>query len=136
MIGDVFEEDELRLYLSQNPGHVRPEMALVSDTQTLSGGREGLAGVARSDDIHNSTPWLAVECGQIVPDRRLIQGLILHPCHESGRRVGFPLNVTDSSISAFPQEELESEVESCNPGTKSQAIHQLIVADFDGSPTW
>lgn len=44
-------------------------------------------------------PWLAVEGSKVIPDKRVIQGRVVHPRHESGRSVGFPLDETNSSIS-------------------------------------
>ena len=38
-----------------------------------------------------------VECSKVGPDRRVIQGRVFHPRHETGRGVGFPLDVTDSA---------------------------------------
>ena len=76
---------------------------------TLSGEAEGLTGVAGREDMNAAAPWLAVEGFEIVPYRCLIQGRVRHPGHESGRRVSFPLDVTDSSISGLGDEYAEVE---------------------------
>jgi hypothetical protein len=94
---DVFQEHESRSHLSDNPADVGPDPSLVVSTELLPGNGEGLTWESRSDEIHDSTPRLAVECRDIVPDRSLIQSRLFHPCHESGRRVGIPLNVTHGS---------------------------------------
>jgi len=63
----------------------------------LSGGGDVLAGEAASDAIHDSTPRAAVEGGNVIPDRSLIQDRIFHPRHEIGRCIGFPLNVSHNA---------------------------------------
>lgn len=47
--------------------------------------------------MNDSTPRLAVEGGNVVPDRSRLQGLVLHPRHEEGRCEGFPLNMTNNA---------------------------------------
>jgi hypothetical protein len=115
MAGDVFEENKSRFALSDDPGHVGPEVPGVSNSGATTSDGKRLARVSRRDDIHDSTPRVAVEGCDIVPHRRSIQGLVFHPRHESGRAEGFPLNVTNSSISV--EGDVESEVEPSNPGT-------------------
>lgn len=70
------------------------------------------------DDIHEAAPRSAVEGGNVVPDRRAIQGRVFHPCHERGRCVGFPLDVTHSSISWGG--DMESEVKTSGSGAEGQ----------------
>jgi len=62
---------------------------------------EGLAGIAGSGEMNAAAPSAAVEGGNVRPDRSLIQGLVFHPRHESGRRKCFPLDETDSSIAGL-----------------------------------
>lgn len=111
-LGDVLQEDESRSHVSDDPGNVRPEPSLVIDTPTLSRRRERLTGEAGSDEVHSSTPRSSIEGGEVRPDRRLIQVRLIHPRHESGRRVGVPLNVSHGSggDSCESQGELESSV--------------------------
>jgi hypothetical protein len=67
--------------------------------------REGLAGVSgdeeprqRSRELTNeSSEARIVERGNVIPDRRSIQGLVFHPAHEAGRRFGLSLNITNGS---------------------------------------
>ena len=68
-----------------------------------------LARIAAMDDIHQAAPRSAVEAGNVVPDRRAIQGRVFHPRHESGCGVAFPLDVTNSSISGHSKVEAEVE---------------------------
>jgi len=124
MAGDVFKENKSRFALSDDPGDMGPEVTGVSNSGATTSDGEWLARVSRRDDIHDSTPRMAVEGCDIVPQRSRIQGLVFHPRHERGRAEGFPLNVTNSSISV--EGDMESEVESSNPSTKSQAIHSSL----------
>jgi hypothetical protein len=84
MMGDILEEHEGRLDLTDDAGDVRPEVARVVSAPAFACNRERLARIARSDDVHRAAPWLAIETGNVVPDRRVIQGRVFHPRHESG----------------------------------------------------
>ncbi len=83
------------------------------------------------DDIHASTPRFAVEGGNIVPDRRAIQGLVFHPCHESGRRIGVPLDVTDSSI--VGDGDVEAEIEATCARAEGEAAQDFFAAGLSAS---
>lgn len=107
--GDVFEEDPARPDFGDDPGDLGPEVPRVVGTPAISGQAEGLAGITGRDDMNAVAPRAAVEGSQIVPDRRWSQGLVFHPGHERGRRMGFPLDVTHSSVAGFG--DMQSEVE-------------------------
>lgn len=98
---DIFEEDGKRGDLGDDALDVGPKVTWIARASTATGKAEGLAGIAGREDIHAAAPRSAVEGFEIVPYRCLIQGLVCHPRHESGRGVSFPLDVTDSSISRF-----------------------------------
>jgi hypothetical protein len=115
MAGDVFEENKSRFTFPDDPGDMGPEVTRIFNSGATASDGEWLARVSRRDDIHDSTPRMAVEGCDIVPHRRRIQGLVFHPRHESGRAIGLPLDVANSSISV--DGDVESEVESSNPGT-------------------
>lgn len=51
--------------------------------------------------MNAAAPRSAIEGFEIVPDRCRIQGRVVHPGHESGRCVSFPLDVTDSAIAGL-----------------------------------
>lgn len=57
---------------------VRPEVAGVVGTTALAGVAVRLTRDSANDAIHEAAPRLAVEGAQIAPDRRVIQGTILH----------------------------------------------------------
>lgn len=108
---DVFNEHEPGSYLANDPSELAPESApLASDALPLSCVADVLAGESASDAIHAAAPRAAIEGDNIVPDRRLLQGRVFHPRHESGRGVGFPLDVHHSATSGHG--ECDTEVES------------------------
>ena len=99
MMGDILEEHEGRLDLTDDAGDMRPEMAWVVRTPALACHGERLARIARSDDVHRAAPWAAIEGSNIVPDNSLIQGRVFHPRHENGCGEGFPFDMAHSTIS-------------------------------------
>jgi hypothetical protein len=125
MMGDVFEEHEGRFDLADDPGDMRPEMAGILGTETLPRQGERLARISRREDVHCAAPRAAVEGGNVVPHRRVIQGRIFHPRHEKGRGVGFPFDMAHSSISG--QGEGESEVNATSPGTEREAEDACVI---------
>lgn len=120
MPADVFEEDAARADLDDDAPDVRPEVAGVFRAEPLAGGAEGLARIARSDEIHDAAPLSASEGLEIVPDRRVIQGLVFHPCHESGCCVGFPLDVTHSPQSGLG--DVHAKLEPAGSGAKREPV--------------
>ena len=119
MMGDILEEDELRLDLANDPGDVRPEVSRVIRAPALACDRERLARIARSDDVHRAAPRAAVEGSNIVPDNSLIQGRVFHPRHESGCGVGFPFDMAHSTISW--DGDGEPEIEPARAGAEGEA---------------
>ena len=124
MMGDILEEDEGRLDLADDAGHMRPEVARVVRTPALARDRERLARIARSDDVHRAAPWAAVEGSNIVPDNSLIQGRVFHPRHESGCGVGFPFDVAHSTISG--DGDGEPEIEPAGAGAEREAEEACV----------
>lgn len=108
---DVLPEEKRGLALVGNADLLEEEAAaLTVEPGLLSGDREVLARCAASDAIHDATPRAAIEGGEVVPDRSLTQGLLLHPGHEAGRGEGFPLDVHHTSTRSSGCE-VNSEVE-------------------------
>ena len=101
--GDVLQEDVARSHVSNDPGNVWPDPSLIIDTSTGSRLTERLARETGSDEIHSAAPRCAVKGREIVPNRRRVQGRLVHPGHECGRCVAVPLNVTHS-LGAEPGE--------------------------------
>ncbi len=124
MMGDVFEEDEGWFSLSDDARDMRPEVARVVRALPLARDAERLARVARSEDVHRATPRAAVECGNVVPERRLRQGRVFHPRHEDGRGIGVPLDVTHSSISGAG--DVEAEFQPAGAGAQREAEQGFV----------
>jgi hypothetical protein len=118
MMGHVLEEHERWSDLADDPRDVRPEMTGVGRRQPPAGDRERLARIPRKDDVHAAAPRAAVEAGNVVPDRRAIQGRVVHPRHEQGRGEGFPLDVTHSSISGTGED--EPQIEPADAGAEGE----------------
>ena len=104
---DIFEEGPFGPDLVNDAGDIGPEVAGIICTAALSGMAERLAGIAGRDDMNAVAPRAAIKGFEIVPNKRLSQGLVFHPGHESGRSMGFPLDISHSAISFFGDMEAE-----------------------------
>ncbi len=124
MMGDIFEEYEGRLDLANDAGDMGPEVARVVRAPALARDGEWLARIARSDDVHRAAPRAAVEGGNIVPDRRAIQGRVFHPRHESGCGEGFPFDMAHSTISG--DGDGETEVEPARAGAEGETEEACV----------
>lgn len=113
---DVLAKDPFRIDLFDHPRDLGPEVARIVRTPAFAGCAKRLARITGSDDMNASTPRLAVEGFEIVPDRRRSQGRVFHPCHDSGCRVSFPLDVTYSPISGLG--DMQAEIEAGISGTE------------------
>lgn len=116
---DVLQEDEGRSNVANHPGDVGPQPPLIVSSLPSSGVGEGLAGEARRDKVHRSAPRASIEGGQVVPHRRLIQGLVLHPRHEGGRCIGVPLDCTHKAV-GVSEGEAQPEFESTAAGAEGK----------------
>ena len=124
MMGDILEEDEGRFDFADDAGDMRPEVARVVGTPAFASDAERLARIARSDDIHRAAPRAAVEGSNVVPDRRAIQGRVLHPRHESGCGEGFPFDMAHSTVSG--DGDGEPEVEPASAGAEGEAEEACV----------
>lgn len=116
MAFDVFEENPAGTDFAHDPFDLGPQVPRIVFAASSSGLAEGLTGITGRDDMNAAAPRSAVEGSQIVPYRRRSQGLVFHPGHESGRSVGFPLDVTHSAISRLG--DVQPEVETAVAGAK------------------
>lgn len=71
MAGDVFEEQPSGCGLGGDAGDMGPEVAGIAFRELAAGGRERLAGITRSEEIHRATPGATIEGGKVVPHRRV-----------------------------------------------------------------
>jgi hypothetical protein len=118
MSTDVFEEAEWWVDFSNHAKHIWPEVSWVFASSLFSCNTKGLAGIARSDAIHNATPWFAVEGFKICPNRRRIQGVFCHARCQDGTGKGFDLDKTDGA--SIWLRHAESKVESPDAGAQGQ----------------
>jgi hypothetical protein len=119
MMGDVLKKDEGRPDFVDDAGDMRPEVARIVRAPALARDGERLARVASREDIHRAAPWFAVETGNVVPDRRAIQGRVFHPRHDNGCGEGFPFDMAHRTISG--QCDGEPDVDSACAGAEGQA---------------
>lgn len=121
---DVLQKQPLRTAIVCDPQDLEEQAAaFASKAGTPAGDRQVLARETRHDDIHRAAKRPAVEGREIVPDKSRIQGLAFHPCHESGRCVGFPLNEAHSSIleSEIVESRLDAFVEHADAGAEADS---------------
>lgn len=116
---DVLQKDPSGSNLPKAADEVSPDPPLVLGAAALSGLAPRLAREAGRDEIHLSAVSLAREGLEIVPNRRRIQGLLLHAGHESGRGEGLPLTVAHNSVSSA-QGESETELQSPDSGAECE----------------
>jgi hypothetical protein len=119
MMGDILKKDKGRLDFADDAGDVRPEVARIVRAPALARDGERLARIARREDVHRAAPRFAVEAGNVVPDRRAIQGRIFHPRHDNGCGEGFPFDMAHRTISG--QCDSEPEVDSSSAGAEREA---------------
>ena len=118
---DVLEKHRPGPDFADDPCDLGPQVARIGLAPALAGQAERLARISGREDMNAAAPWLAVKGSEIVPDRCLIQRLVCHPRHESGRSVHFPLDVTDSAISGLGN--AEAEVEPAISGAEREAAN-------------
>ena len=117
---DVLQEHERRFHLANDPNDFWPEPALVCDTTAPAGEGPGLTREARSEAIHDATPRLAVERGNVVPERSRTKGRVFHPRHEDGRRKGFPFDESHNPGSRLGED--DSEIETSSSGADRKHV--------------
>jgi hypothetical protein len=70
---DVLAEETSRPALGNDTEHVVDEESVVVGPALSADLAVGLARVARSDAIHDSTPWASIEGGKVRPDRSRVE---------------------------------------------------------------
>lgn len=124
MAFDILEETPFGIDFTDDPDDLGPQVPRIVLSPPVAGEGERLAGISSSEDMNLSTPSCAVEGCNITPDRRLIQGLVFHPCHERCRRESFPLNETYSSISGLG--DMKANFETADPGAECDAAKPFM----------
>lgn len=95
---DVFEHDESRSHLANDPNDVGPYPSFVLESFALAGDAVRLAGESGSDAIHSAAPRSAIKREKVRPDRRRRNALRFHERDKLSGGRSFPLNVTNGSI--------------------------------------
>ena len=134
MAGDVLEETPFGLHFADDPGDLGPEVAGVVFALSKAREGEGLAGITGSDDMNAAAPRSAVEGSEIVPNRSRSQGRVRHPRHESGRGETVSLDMAHTAISG--RGDMQSEIQSCDTGTKAEAAKLVMSLGGTKSHTW
>jgi hypothetical protein len=112
--GHIFEENHGGLHVIDDSENCWPEISIVSVSELLSGDGVGLAGRAGVEDIHKSTEASAVECSNVIPDRRWSQRSVFHLRCQKRSGWTFPLHVTDIAESRHC--DFECAAKSADPG--------------------
>jgi hypothetical protein len=131
---DVLADDKIRPALAGDSANLWGQEAFALGACPLAGNAVVLAGVSRSEDMNEATPWSSVEGGKVRPDRSRMKPPALHRRDQAGSGRCFPLHVTDASTSlgAAVQSEEDSKLEPADagaqgeyvPGTKSHVMHR------------
>jgi hypothetical protein len=116
---DVLEEHPFGRDLADDAGDLGPQVAGIGGPAALARDAERLAGITGSDEMNAVAPRAAVEGSQVVPDSSRCHGRVRHPGHEGGRRMSFPLDVTNSSVAGFG--DADPEVEATVAGAERDA---------------
>ena len=115
MSGDIFKEAIFWLDFSDNSSDMWPQVSWVLISEFFANTGEWLAWVSGSDNIHLSTPRLAVEGFNVRPERSLIQVAFFHSFDKDCGDIGFALDITNAF--GIWIGEFDSEFESTAPGT-------------------
>lgn len=115
---DVLEEELCGPRLVGDACDVRPEVAFVPEALPLAVRREGLAGIAGTEDTNSAAVAAAVEGAEIVEDRRAVKASIPHPRFEDGNGRWRALDVGDRPV--VLQREPEAELEAAGAGAERQ----------------
>lgn len=96
-VGHVLHEDVARSHLADDSSDFGPEPPVVVNSTSPACSGPRLAREPGSDEIHDASKRAAVEGRNVRPDRSAIQPRFFHACHENGRCVAVPLNVSHGS---------------------------------------
>jgi len=121
MMGDILEEDEGRLDLTDDAGDMGPEVARILAAEPSARHAEWLARIASSDDIHRAAPRAAVEGSNVVPDWCIVDAAVEHSGDKDGCCERIPFDKANGS--AGWQGNLEAEVEPARAATQTEHVH-------------
>jgi hypothetical protein len=96
-VGGVLKEDVAWAAVVDDPLDIWPEPARVGGVLSLAGPGEGLTGDACRDEVNVGEIVEGEVLEFTAPQRRAIQGLVLHAREEHARCVGVPFTVSHHS---------------------------------------
>lgn len=137
MTAHVLADDEPRAALARDAQHVGPEVPRVVDALAMARDGEGLAGVARSDEIHRATPRATVERPYVVPERSRIHPPRLHSRDQRCGGIGFPLHMSDGAEGGGPslsEGESRAKLEGAGSATEGDSVDGGRYSHVTGPP--
>ena len=123
----VFSKEHGGPGFAQHPQDVGPEMAFVVSSLSLAGEAKRLAGIAGREEMKASSPRSTVECLEVSVDRSGRKVPFFHSLRQTRSEIGFSLHVARGGIGGADCE-VEAQLESSTPGTKSQAMNCILPA--------
>ena len=117
---DVFAEETISPAFVEHPDDLIDEEPVVVGSKSASGHTIGLAWVSRSDEIHDSAPWPAVEGSKVRPDSRRSQLSRFHARNQCCGCIGFPLHVSDATRSGLG--DVDAKFEPADSGADGDAV--------------
>ena len=114
----VFKEDCSGFALGDDALDCGPEVSRVVCPELASGDGVGLAGVSRNEEIHDSTPRLAVEGSGVCPQRRVIQPPVASRRDQKSAGRGFVFHITDCA--SLGESQSNAPVEASSTGCDRQ----------------
>jgi hypothetical protein len=131
MVRNVFKEEYGRVNFLNDAKYVGPEVSFVGFPKLCAGTAKRLARISTSEDMNFFTPRFAIEGFKVGPQRSRMKEPFLHSLDNTRGRIGFPFHPTGSSV-GWSVQHLQSQLDSPDSGTKSQAIHDtfLIIPDY------
>jgi hypothetical protein len=115
---DVLADEQWRTKRRDDSKNIGPQITLISGAAALAGRAVRRARPARNDRVHDATPRLSIEGGEITPDRCFIHETRLHRFDQTCGSECFPLHVTDRASMA--NGEGEPDVESAAAGAEGE----------------
>src|SRR3990167_4915320 len=117
----IFQKDNCRFGLSDDPSNVGPEVTGVGGSESLASDGKSLAGEASVDKIDAASPRASVEGAEVGPDRGTIQPSVLSTPNEHvlAERVRFA--VGEGVI--VGDDALESTFDASNSAAQGECVH-------------
>jgi hypothetical protein len=117
---DVFAEETISPAFVEHPDDLIDEEPVIICSKAAPGHAIGLARVSRSDEIHDSAPWPAVEGSKVRPDSRRSQLSRFHARNQCCGCIGFPLHVSDATHSGLGN--VDAKLKPADSGADGDAV--------------